>query len=66
MKKIKVAFGKDGGIHEFEFKTEGERDAFLLGLSEGHGWDTYEFLVPEDATPEYYTQWTGEQEEAVQ
>lgn len=46
--------GKDDLVHEtYAFKTEGERNAFLLGAAESNGWSEYH-LIGED-TKDYHT-----------
>ena len=57
--KVKVAFGGSDHVIEYSFGTEAERSAFLFGMREAEGWDSYLVRFPEDKT---YEKWEGADE----
>ena len=53
--------GKDA-VHEYEFNTQAEKDAFLLGVDECDGWSDYHNFDTEKAAKEFVAEQVGDEE----
>lgn len=43
--KVKEHIRKDdGGIRQLDFNTEEEKNAYIMGLNDGNGWEEFWFL----------------------
>ena len=64
--KVYVVWGEtlmsDDKIHDYEFATEAEREAFILGVEESNGWLDY-FLSIDQAEAEAHLKERLEEEE---